>query len=285
MASQPQLAKVPDLGNVQDQSFSIEKTLAVKPDLVILAKWQYEALAADLPRLEQAGIPVVVIDYNAQTLTQHMASTLLLGKLTGQRPRARKMADEYKAKIDTITSRIAAAKRTPPRVYIELGDKGPAEYSYTYGKDMWGAMALLAGGDNVAAPSSIALGPHPPGTTAGEQARGDPDGGLREREQCRRHAGGPGCVGRDRAPASAGFAARPGWSELPAVKEGRLYAVYHGATRSIMDAALIEFMAGPSIRTFSRIRSLATYQAFYQHTCPSVPRAPSCWASKQDDAS
>jgi iron complex transport system substrate-binding protein len=36
VASQPQLAKVPDLGNVQDQS-SIEKTLAVKPDLVILA--------------------------------------------------------------------------------------------------------------------------------------------------------------------------------------------------------------------------------------------------------
>ena len=53
-------------------------------------------LAADLPRLEQAGIPVVVIDYNAQTLTQHMASTLLLGKLTGQEACARKMADEYK---------------------------------------------------------------------------------------------------------------------------------------------------------------------------------------------
>ena len=45
VASLPQLAKVPDLGNVQDQSFSIEKTLAVKPDLVILAQWQYEALA------------------------------------------------------------------------------------------------------------------------------------------------------------------------------------------------------------------------------------------------
>ena len=75
VASLPQLARVPDLGNVQDQSFSIEKTLAVKPDLVILAQWQYEALAPDLPRLEQAGIPVVVVDYNAQTLARHMAST------------------------------------------------------------------------------------------------------------------------------------------------------------------------------------------------------------------
>jgi iron complex transport system substrate-binding protein len=60
---------------------------------------------------------VVVIDYNAQTLTQHMASTLLLGKLTGQEARARKMADEYKAKIDTITSRIAAAKHAAPGLH------------------------------------------------------------------------------------------------------------------------------------------------------------------------
>ncbi|WP_243449790.1 ABC transporter substrate-binding protein [Aeromonas salmonicida] len=162
VASLPQLTQVPDLGNVQDQSFSIEKTLAVRPDVVILAQWQYEALAPDLPRLEQAGIPVVVVDYNAQTLSRHMASTLLLGKVTGQEARARKMADEYKAKIETITSRIAKAKRQPPRVYIELGDKGPAEYSYTYGKDMWGAMALLAGGDNVAAPFVERWGPiHP----------------------------------------------------------------------------------------------------------------------------
>ena len=53
---------------------------------------------------------MVVIDYNAQTLAPHMASTLLLGKLTGQEARAQKMADEYKAKIDTITSRAAAGR-------------------------------------------------------------------------------------------------------------------------------------------------------------------------------
>ena len=93
VASLPQLAKVPDLGNVQDQSFSIEKTLAVKPDLLILAKWQYEALGPDLPRFEQAGIPVMVIDYNAQTLERHMESSLLLGKVTGQEARAQHMAD------------------------------------------------------------------------------------------------------------------------------------------------------------------------------------------------
>ena len=53
------------------KSFSIEKTLAVKPDLVILAQWQYEALAPDLPRLEQAGIPVVVVDKELLLLLLH----------------------------------------------------------------------------------------------------------------------------------------------------------------------------------------------------------------------
>ena len=233
VASQPQLAKVPDLGNVQDQSFSIEKTLAVKPDLVILAKWQYEALSADLPRLEQAGIPVVVIDYNAQTLTQHMASTLLLGKLTGQEARARKMADEYKAKIDTITSRIAAAKRTPPRVYIELGDKGPAEYSYTYGKDMWGAMALLAGGDNVAAPFVDRWGPIHPEQLLASKPEVILMAGYESVSSAVAMQVGQDVSAETVRQRLQGFAARPGWSELPAVKEGRLYAVYHGATRFV----------------------------------------------------
>ena len=286
VASQPQLAKVPDLGNVQDQSFSIEKTLAVKPDLVILAKWQYEALAADLPRLEQAGIPVVVIDYNAQTLAQHMASTLLLGKLTGQEARARKMADEYKAKIDTITSRIAAAKRTPPRVYIELGDKGPAEYSYTYGKDMWGAMPLLAGGDNVAAPFVDRWGPIHPEQLLASKPEVILMAGYESVSSAVAMQVGQDVSAETVRQRLQGFAARPGWSELPAVKEGRLYAVYHGATRSIMDAALIEFMAKalyPDL--FQDLAPLATYQAFYQHYLPIRPQGTFMLGIKQDDAS
>ncbi|ATP09573.1 iron ABC transporter substrate-binding protein [Aeromonas salmonicida] len=273
VASLPQLAQVPDLGNVQDQSFSIEKTLAVRPDVVILAQWQYEALAPDLPRLEQAGIPVVVVDYNAQTLSRHMASTLLLGKVTGQEARARKMADEYKAKIETITSRIAKAKRQPPRVYIELGDKGPAEYSYTYGKDMWGAMALLAGGDNVAAPFVERWGPIHPEQLLASKPEVILMAGYESvsSEQAMQ-------VGQDISAQTVrqrlqGFAARPGWRDLPAVQQGRLYAVYHGATRSIMDAALIEFMAKafyPDL--FEDLDPLATYQGFYHAYLPIRPQ-------------
>jgi iron complex transport system substrate-binding protein len=44
VARQPALQNVPDVGDVQDQTFSIEKALATRPDGVILAEWQYKAL-------------------------------------------------------------------------------------------------------------------------------------------------------------------------------------------------------------------------------------------------
>jgi hypothetical protein len=71
-------------------------------------------------------------------------------------------------------------------------------------------------------------------------------------------------------------------ARLPAVKEGRLYAVYHGATRSIMDAALIEFMAKalcPDL--FQDLAPWPPIRRSTSTTCPSVPRAPSCWASSR----
>ena len=41
----------------------------------------------------------------------------------------------------------------------------------------------------------------------------------------------------------------------------------------------------PSIRTFSRISPLATYQAFYQHYLPIRPQGTFMLGIKQDDAS
>lgn len=272
VASKPQLAKIPNVGNVQDQTFSMEKVLASKPDVVVLADWQYKALGSELARLEQAKIPVVVIDYNAQTLERHLTSTRILGQVTGEQERAEKIAHAYEQVVHTITERIAAAKLPKPRVYIELGDKGPAEYSYTYGKNMWGAMAELAGGTNVAAPFVESWGTiHP------EQL-------LASKPEVILIAGYESVVsptamqvGQDITAANVqhrllGFTQRAGWSDLPAVKNQRVYAVYHGATRSIMDAALIQYTAKtlyPDL--FKDLDPIATYLKFYEQYLPIRP--------------
>lgn len=40
----PSLQNIGDIGNVNAGTFSFEKTLAMKPDVVVLADWQYDAL-------------------------------------------------------------------------------------------------------------------------------------------------------------------------------------------------------------------------------------------------
>ena len=106
-------------------TFSVEKVLALKPDLLILADWQYKALGSDLARINKAGIPIVVLDYNAQTVAKHIQSTKLIGTLTGQQQKADKLAADYKRIADTIQARVKKANLPKPKVYVEFGNKGP----------------------------------------------------------------------------------------------------------------------------------------------------------------
>lgn len=53
----PTLQNIADIGNISTGTFSLEKTLALKPDVLILADWQYKAVATHLPRIKAAGIP------------------------------------------------------------------------------------------------------------------------------------------------------------------------------------------------------------------------------------
>lgn len=268
----PQLLKVPDAGNVQDQTFSIEKVLASKPSVVILADWQYQALGSDLARLEAAGIPVVVIDFNSQTLERHVSSIRVLGRLTGETARAEQIARDYSNGVELMQQRIAKAKLPAPSVYIELGDKGPADYSYTYGKNMWGAMASLVGGRNIAEPFIKNWGTiHP------EQfLSSNPDvvliAGYESVTNPNAMQMGFDVTAQEAQKRLKGFTQRSGWSEVNAVKKQRVYGVYHGATRSILDLALMQYMTKALYPTlFKDIDPQATYLGFYERYLPIRP--------------
>ena len=273
VAARPTLRGVPDVGSVQDQSFVIEKVLAARPDVVVLADWQFKALASEIPRLEAAGVPVVVVDFNAQTLERHVESIRVLGQLTGETARAQRIADEYRQVVETIQQRIAKAKLPRPRVYVELGDKGPAEHSYTYGKNMWGAMVDLVSGDNVAAPFVKDWGPINPEQLLVSRPQVVFIAGY---ESVSRHDamkmgfGVPASEARQRL---QGFAQRSGWSSLPALQEGRLHGIYHGATRSVLDAALLQYLAKAMYPTlFADIDPEVTYRDFYRRYLPIQPQ-------------
>jgi ABC-type Fe3+-hydroxamate transport system substrate-binding protein len=269
----PHLAKIPDVGEVEAQTFSVEKVLSLHPDVVLLADWQYQGLGSDVKRIENAGIPVIVVDYNAQTLARHLKSTRIIGELTGEPARAEKIAMEYKQAIELIHQRLEKANLPKPKAYIEFGNKGPEEYSFTYGKNMWGTMVTTAGGYNIAAPFVQWWGPINPEQVLASK----PDVIFLSGTETAKNKGavlmGQGVERKIAVERLQGYTKRPGWSELPAVKHDRIYGIYQGASRSILDASMVQYLAKalyPSL--FNDLDPEQAYLHFYQRYLPVVPK-------------
>jgi ABC-type Fe3+-hydroxamate transport system substrate-binding protein len=68
------------------------------------------------------------------------------------------------------------------------------------------------------------------------------------------------------------FKNRTGWSSIAAVKNNRLYGAYHGACRTIIDGAMIQFFAKamyPDL--FADLDPEAAYSGFYEKYLPVTP--------------
>ncbi|WP_159991965.1 ABC transporter substrate-binding protein [Pelistega ratti] len=271
----PKLNQLEDIGEVEEGTFSAEKVLALKPDLLVLADWQYEALGSDLDVINEAGIPIVVLDYNAQTLPKHLRSTEIIGELTGQKERAAKMAKEYQDIVDHIQTTVKVAKvERKPRLYVEFGRGGPAEQGITFYSSMWGSMISLVGADNVA-PEEVGKW----GVLAAEKVlAAKPDAIIitgRETELKKNKEGMVMGFGIDKAEAQRrldGFKQRAGWSELPAVKANHVYGAYHANSRTLSDSASVQFVAKVAYpELFKDLDPQQTYVDFYKNYLPVTP--------------
>ena len=157
----PSIKDMIDTGSIYKASFSMETLLNSRPEVAILAPFQYETLAENIKKLEDSGIKVVVIDYNSQTLEKHMQSTRILGMITGNQERAEKLALNYEKAIKEVEERVAKVD-PKKRVYIELGNLGPKEIGNSYGDYLWGSLAKVAGGNNIAEGKVESYGPLDP---------------------------------------------------------------------------------------------------------------------------
>jgi ABC-type Fe3+-hydroxamate transport system substrate-binding protein len=269
----PSLNDIPAIGRVDTKTFSVEKVISLNPDLIMLADWQFKGLGSDIERLESAGITVVVVDYNAQTVERHVKSTQIIGAITGQADRAAKIAKEYQENVEAITQRLAAAKLPKPRIYTEFGAAGVNEIGYTFGKNMWGGISTTAGGDNISAPYVEWWGKLNP-----EQIlAADPEliviTGYETNSAEDAMLIGQGIDEATVKQRLAGFKQRVGWSTLSAVKNNRLYAAYHGACRTIFDGAMLQFYAKAMYpKLFSDLDPAASYQDFYKKYLPVQPQ-------------
>lgn len=242
-AAIPALTSLPDIGNNEAGNFSPETILSLRPDLVILPEIWLAPLREAIARIEATGIPVMVVDYNAQIPERHVASTLAIGAATGAAARAEALARRYTDRLADIQRRVAPGGPRP-KVYVELGQGGAGAVGNTYWKAMWGRMLDLIGADNIAAgriaggwgvmSPEFVLAANPDAIfIAGSSWQNRPDAVM---------TGYGVDVATTRA-RLAPYARRPGWDGLRAIRAGELHAIEHGLSRSLLDYIAMQYLA------------------------------------------
>ena len=269
----PNLAAMPDIGFTEDNSLSAEKIIGLRPDVLLMSDWGYKAAKTQIEQIEGAGIPVVVIDYNAQLLERHLASTRALGKITGREARAEELATLYKTRFEDILARVAKAKAAgapTKKVYVELGQAGADTIGNTYNNTMWGAVITQLGAENLA--TGKIPGPWGP-LNAEAVIAANPDVILFASSSW---IGKPKAVrtGYDVTPEETRtslkpYAERPGWADLKAVKAGEISAIEHGLGRTLYDFTAIEYIAKRLYpEQFADVDPVADLKAYHEKYLP-----------------
>ncbi|MEN6350801.1 MAG: ABC transporter substrate-binding protein [Syntrophomonas sp.] len=239
---------ITSIGGYHDDILNAELIVSLKPDIILMSNSQFTANNQNIAAFEAAGIKVVVLDYHAQKLENHSKSTEILGKLLGREKVAQEQIDAYVQAINDVKTRIAAlpAEKKQKKVYMELGNKGVGEYGNSYGNSMlWGGIINNLEAKNLAGNLEAGYGPLDKELVL----TSDPDiifiggsiwSGDTKGNQMRMGF----TVDENTAQARLkGFAQRPEWKNLSAVKNGEIYGIDHGSLRNMIDYTFTQYMA------------------------------------------
>lgn len=268
VAAAPRIAELTDVGEVDGGTFSLETAVAIRPDVALLAAWQFNALGDTVARLEAAGIPVVVLDYNAQTVEKHVASTRALGLVLGAEARAETLAALYRDAVADVTARVAKVTERP-KVYVELGRKGAGEVDNSYGNTMWGPIVETAGGTNIAREQVAKWGPLSPEYVLAQNPSHVVLAGSGWASRFEAVLMGPGVDSDTTHQRMHPYLGRAGWDGLDAVKAGNVHAVYHGGARTLYDFAFLQHIAKAlHPEAFADVDPQANLDAFFAEFMP-----------------
>ncbi|RLF00825.1 MAG: hypothetical protein DRJ59_06890 [Thermoprotei archaeon] len=208
----PWAPKVPEVGSCFKPN--IEAIVATKPNAVITYV-RYPKPEALEEKLEPLGIKVVRLDfYKIETF---FAEVKLLGLLVNRTERAEELVKYWKGIIDMIKERVKGLKpEERVRVYFE----GYHDYHAAGPGTGWDELLRLAGGINIFADSPI---PYPKVSLEAVIER-NPDVIIKAISSTKFKAYGA----TDPKPLKElweKIVTRPGWSEIKAVKNGKVYLI------------------------------------------------------------
>jgi iron complex transport system substrate-binding protein len=231
----PEIVDLPSFGSPYNDEWNLEAVISLGTEVVLmnlgnLLKAQESGI---IEKLEEAGIATVFVDFRQDPTQNTVPSLQLLGRIFDRRDEADAFGDYYQEQMKLIYSRVQEIPdEDRPVVFIErAAGYNPAECCSTFGAANLGRLVDLSGGRNWGSAKT-------PGFSASVSLEAifsdDPDVII-----------GTGANWAEANPATtavlfgyeadaemvqerlAALAARDGWPELSAVKNGRFHSVYH----------------------------------------------------------
>ena len=178
---------------------NVEKICALEPDLVI----GFSDIQAELAKKLVAANQQVLI-FNQRSLDEILDVVLLLGRLVGREDAAKELIADYRSRLLEVRARNQGKPR--PRVYFEEWPD-----PLIHGIQWVSELIDIAGGEDVFAATARGKLAKERMPTAEDVIAAAPDVIIAS------WCGKP--VDKD------AFAQRPGWEDLPAVREGRIHEI------------------------------------------------------------
>ncbi|GAB6169364.1 ABC transporter substrate-binding protein [Clostridium carnis] len=271
----PKLETSIDTGSIYLDSFSMEKLIESKPDLVILAPYQAKKLGDGINTIKNLGIPLVIVDYNSFTLENHIKSTEILGKVLGKEERAKEIIENYKNQIKDVENRVKEIPEDKLKsVYFELASQGPETYGNSYGNSLWGNILKVAKSKNIAEGKIKDYGPLNPEYVISS----NPEliifsGQTSSKDQGKQRFEMGFNVNKERALKTMNmYLQRPGWENLNAIKNKEVYGVDHSGLRTLYDYVYLQYIAKAiHPEKFSDVDPLKNLNEFYKKYLPVKP--------------
>ncbi|CED59117.1 iron ABC transporter, substrate binding protein [Moritella viscosa] len=147
----PSFLNKPTVASPSTGQFDVEQAFSLNADLVIFSLNYQESLqqSETLNRLDALSIPYLFIDYRHDLSRNLLPSMNILGKVLGREAQAQKFSNFVQKQLNIVEQRLAENKHQQPLVLLEraAGINGPV-CCRVFGQANFGAFAEMAGGKN-----------------------------------------------------------------------------------------------------------------------------------------
>ncbi|WP_023640477.1 ABC transporter substrate-binding protein [Dickeya zeae] len=265
----PQSEGILDMGFSDKGDVELESILAKKPDLMIAQLRAKPALMENgvISKLNALHIPLVFVDYEINPAQNTAPSVDLLGKVLNREENAKAYTDFYRQHFNDI-QKVTAGITPKPTVFIEPIAGNSDACCFTHGHNGWGGLLEAIGAKNIGS----GLLPGASGFVSLEKVISEkPDtyimtGSKRGNGTSKILPFGYGASDSDIQEKAKALLSRTGIDQIPAIKAGQVYGVYHHFYNHPYNIVGMEYLAKAVYpKQFSNLNPDETYHYIVRH--------------------